>query len=208
MKILFLIFLTSTIFCYDSSLLKYPEIAIQKKFLIDFLKTAYNTTGMPLNYGNVSGFLFFTGNIKFDIVPADDVYEELENNNLFPNENRLKDEILAKLLFSDREDVNTLSSSIGCSSESNCTYDVYRLQVNYVTIPKGKFAVYIAIKVTGQAQRYYKKIPFFKILKIKVCTPTMFIFKKCKEYTLEEATRATVQRLVYSNIEEYLKKLE
>ena len=207
MKILFLIFLTSTIFCYDSSLLKYPEIAIQKESIIEFLKMAYNTTGMPLNYGNFSEFLLFTGKIKFDIVPADDVYEELENNNLFPNENRLKDEILAKLLFSDREDVNTLSSSIGCSSESNCTYDVYRLQVNYVTIPKGKFAVYLAIKVTGQAQRYYKKFPFIKISKIKVCTPTIFIFKKCKEYTLEEATRATAQRLVYSNIEEYLKKL-
>ena len=205
MKFLYLILLTTATFCYDSELLNYPQILKAKYELFDEIKKEIYSNPMPNNYKDYLNTLEFSGDFLFDIIPFDNWKHESEKFVLLLADNKEEKDYISKcfILFpftgrlSLRLKNNKGNNGNFFSNPPSPYVNKFRsLSAKIITTSKGKFVVIICIKAMTVA------LPNKSSGKVKVCSTTNTVFKKCTEYEIDEAAKATGIAFYYSKIKE------
>ena len=192
MQFLYLILLTTATFCYDPEVLNYPEIFKAKYKILEKIKNKAYLNPVPDNYNDYLQILDFSGNFIFDIVPIDKWEQEAKKILLFSGSKNGRKELsqaLEEAFFSDSSNMNYENENF----KAGLYYinkPIY-FHSETITTSKGEFIMFYLI--IGNTYAVNKKTSG----KVKVCTNTKTIFKKCAEYDLNEAVKIT--SLAYTN---------
>ena len=196
MQFLYLILLTTATFCYDPEVLNYPEIFKAKYKILEKIKNNAYLNPVPNNYNDYLLELDFSGDFIFDIVPIDKWKQETKFLTLLPDSEDDRKQLAINL-----DGTFFVPDFCFYDNSTNHRPEFYVNQYMFfcpqtITTSKGEFIMYYFIKGMTVA------IPRKTSGNVKVCTTTNSIFKKCAEYGIGDAIKATALAYTYSKIKE------
>ena len=198
MKFLYLILLTTATFCYDSQLLNYPEVLKAKYEIFDIIKKEIYSNPMPDNYKDYIDYFEFSGYFFFDIIPVNKLEQEFQKIVLLSDNEDEKGDLLRGLNYTATAgELSFPPDTFRASMYGTLFFHMFRgFSSKLVTTSNSKFIMFYYIKAltTGSLKKLFEKI--------KMCSKTNSIFKKCGEYDIGDAVWATAKAYAYSKIKE------
>ena len=200
MKFLYIILLVTATFCYDSELLNDPVIFKAKYEMFDLVKKEIYSNPMPVNYKDYLNRLESSVDFIFDIIPIDNWKQEAKKKLLLlvDDEKGKNKDASSAIELAEYSDSSSSIGDFGTDYQAGSYYftDFIDFSSRSVTTSKGEFIMFRFMKVLTAA------IPKKASGNVKVCYTTNSVFKKCTEYEIYQAIKATDKAYVYSKINE------